>query len=232
MLTEDLSVLDAEEPSIEGALAHPPGLLVLDCGCGDASLRERVRAYGHSYVGIDPYSASAQITAVGEAVPVRDACFDVVISNSVLEHVLDPSAAVGEIARVLKPGGTLTGYSAFLENFHEQSQHHLSHKALEHLFHAAGLNLRALRPSASSFDYQLANLIFPTGRPRPAVLLLRWVVRLLVFTVMRLQAACWAASASFRPSPGESYRRRLQVLRLRFAAGHTFVADKEMSNRG
>lgn len=34
-----------------------------------------------------------------------DACFDLVITQDVLEHVLDPRAALREIARTLKPGG-------------------------------------------------------------------------------------------------------------------------------
>lgn len=36
-----------------------------------------------------------------------DAAFDVVTSNGVLEHVPDDRASLGELARVLRPGGTL-----------------------------------------------------------------------------------------------------------------------------
>jgi len=39
--------------------------------------------------------------------PFRDASFDKVLASEVIEHVPDDRAALGEIARVMKPGGTL-----------------------------------------------------------------------------------------------------------------------------
>jgi ubiquinone/menaquinone biosynthesis C-methylase UbiE len=42
-----------------------------------------------------------------EALPFADAAFDFVISNGVLNLVPDKDAAFREIARVLRPGGTL-----------------------------------------------------------------------------------------------------------------------------
>ncbi len=38
--------------------------------------------------------------------PFGDACFDVVLASEVLEHVPDDVAAIAEMARVLRPGGT------------------------------------------------------------------------------------------------------------------------------
>lgn len=51
-------------------------------------------------------------TAVGrvadvQELPFRSASFDVVVANYVLHHVPDTRRAVGEMARVLRPGGTL-----------------------------------------------------------------------------------------------------------------------------
>jgi len=43
----------------------------------------------------------------GEALPVPDGWADVVISNGVLNLMPDKAAALGEMARVLKPGGRL-----------------------------------------------------------------------------------------------------------------------------
>jgi SAM-dependent methyltransferase len=41
--------------------------------------------------------------------PVRGGAFDIVVFFDVLEHVPDPVRAIGEIARVLKPGGIVHG---------------------------------------------------------------------------------------------------------------------------
>ena len=42
-----------------------------------------------------------------EALPFEDGEFDLVLCSQVIEHVLDAPAAVAELARVLRPGGTL-----------------------------------------------------------------------------------------------------------------------------
>ena len=45
------------------------------------------------------------VRAVAEALPFRDAAFDVVVANYVLHHVPDTARAVTELARVMRPGG-------------------------------------------------------------------------------------------------------------------------------
>lgn len=102
---------------LEHALKHvPPGGRVLDAGCGDFRiLREHAAALeGRTYVGCD---ATAQTTPPGvefrqcnldqPPLPFEDDSFDLVIFSHVIEHLANPVAALGELVRVLKPGGSL-----------------------------------------------------------------------------------------------------------------------------
>jgi len=52
-------------------------------------------------------------------IPFADMDFDIVIANHMLYHVPDIGRALGEIARVLKPGGTLYATTLGAENFKE-----------------------------------------------------------------------------------------------------------------
>lgn len=92
---------------------------VLDIGCGRGlllrELSERFAALDLTGIDISPKlcelssqnNPSAHIV-VGDAekLPFSDDSFDVVFMTEALEHMLDYDAAVSEIARVLKSGGT------------------------------------------------------------------------------------------------------------------------------
>ena len=54
----------------------------------------------------------------GHRLPFKDAVFDAVISEAVLEHVKDPNRVVSEMHRVLKPGGYVCAAVPFLQGFH------------------------------------------------------------------------------------------------------------------
>ena len=90
---------------------------LLDVGCGDghfaaACLRTPVDA------GLDPHEASAAearttgayrqvLVGSGALLPFPDQSFAGVVSNCVLEHIPPLDESLGEISRVLRPGGKL-----------------------------------------------------------------------------------------------------------------------------
>lgn len=58
-------------------------------------------------VNISDEFKPTDLVQVGEPIPYPDAHFDAVITLNVLEHIYDDIAALTEVTRTLKPGGTL-----------------------------------------------------------------------------------------------------------------------------
>ena len=98
----------------------PSGRRALDVGCGPGALTgELVRRLGAGQVAAcDPspsFVAACRERHPGvdvrdspaEALPFDDASFDVSLSQLVLHFVTDPAAAGAEMARVVRPGGTV-----------------------------------------------------------------------------------------------------------------------------
>lgn len=108
-----------------------PNGLILDNGAGlrDRYLPNVVNLEIAALPGID-------VLGVGEHLPFKDNSFDAVFSFAVLEHVRDPFACANEIARVLKPGGTLYAAVPFLQPFHGYPDHYynMTSHGLRNLF--------------------------------------------------------------------------------------------------
>ncbi|NRP21076.1 Ubiquinone biosynthesis O-methyltransferase [Ensifer adhaerens] len=95
--------------------------IILDCGAGS-----RGEYYGNVInLEIAAYP-STDVLAVGEHLPFRDNTFDAIFSIAVLEHVRDPFRCAAEIARVLKPGGTLYCCVPFLQPLHGYPHHYFN----------------------------------------------------------------------------------------------------------
>ena len=102
-----------------GALVPPasrPEAVLVDVGCGGGLTAPHVAGKGYHHVGVDVGAIAASVardhgvlSVQGDAhhLPVATATADVVVAGEILEHVTDLPTVVGEIARVLRPGGTI-----------------------------------------------------------------------------------------------------------------------------
>jgi 2-polyprenyl-6-hydroxyphenyl methylase/3-demethylubiquinone-9 3-methyltransferase len=101
-----------------------PGCRVLDVGCGAGIFLDRLAAsYETIGYGVDISRASLRRSqwegahvhrgtcAEAERLPFQDACFDFVVTLDVLEHVESPEWVLGEMLRVLRPGGAILCYA-------------------------------------------------------------------------------------------------------------------------
>lgn len=101
----------------------PAGGVVLDVGCGPASITSSLtRAVGQDglVLGVDLSEAMLAravrgdwgpqvgfLRADAQHLPLRDETVDAVVSIAALQLVPEPAAALAEMARVLRPGGRL-----------------------------------------------------------------------------------------------------------------------------
>lgn len=71
-------------------------------------------------IAFDIYPSDlTQFVADAHQIPLADKSVDGVIIQAVLEHVLEPTAVVAEIYRVLKPGGIVYAETPFMQQVHE-----------------------------------------------------------------------------------------------------------------
>jgi len=109
-------VSDLGEPLLQ-LLDAQPGELILDLGCGDGVLTEKIAGYGCAVIGVD--SSFPQLKAAkdrGLNVAVMDGHqlsfrrqFDAVFTNAALHWMKQPEAVVAGVANSLKRAGRFIG---------------------------------------------------------------------------------------------------------------------------
>jgi ubiquinone/menaquinone biosynthesis C-methylase UbiE len=97
-----------------------PGFVVADVGTGTGFIAEAALDAGATVIGID--NSEGMLAQVSErfrgrlfesrrgdtdGLPLKNGEADAVLANMVLHHAPDPAAAIKEMSRALRPGGTL-----------------------------------------------------------------------------------------------------------------------------
>lgn len=108
---------DGTWPALRQLLA-PPGGLVLDVGCGEGRLGRELVRLGYHVVGVERSKTLAHaanscdqpfpvVAADATHIPMRNAGIAMALACMCLQDMDNLNEAVAEIARVLRPGGSL-----------------------------------------------------------------------------------------------------------------------------
>ena len=149
----------------------PKGARILDAGAGE--LRNRPLCGHLDYVSQDfcQYegagdgkglqtgkwdTSGVDLVCDISAIPEPDASFDAILCSEVLEHVPDPTKALDEFARLLKPGGKLILTAPFASLVHFAPYHYISGFSrywYEHHLTQRGFQIEELTPNGDWFAY-------------------------------------------------------------------------------
>lgn len=207
-----------------------PGETILDLGCGDGALTEKIAAAGAQVLGIDGAPDMVRATRArgleaeimdGQAITLPDASFDSVFTNAALHWMPNPHRVIQGVARVLKPGGRFVGEMG-------------GHGNVASIATALRASLRARGvPPAEMFGW-----FFPTAEHYAALLLAEhFVVRQITLTPrpthLPTGIAGWLATFAapfLAPLPPEEHQEVLHEVEALLApslrtAGGDWIAD-------
>ena len=126
---------------------------LIDVGCGTKQYEGLLGAHVSEHVGLDhPESPHGlrNVDLIGTAydIPVEDETFDSLLCTEVLEHLEEPSQAITECRRVLKPGGYALFTSPFIWHLHEEPRDFFRYSkyGLRHLFVSNGFEVVEITP--------------------------------------------------------------------------------------
>ena len=147
LATTNLSLYRAIKAAVE---AHARGIL-LDAGAGRMAYREMLEAHSDLYESLDTSSdGSIRVDHVADLQDTRlpDAQYDTIICTQVLQHLPEPARAIGEIARMLKPGGKAILAVPHLVWLHNEPHDYMrfTGHGMKFLLEAAGLRSVSIQP--------------------------------------------------------------------------------------
>lgn len=161
----------------------PPHWVVADLGCGTGNGAEVLSPYVREVVAVDQSkpmldAARKRLAGLGnvrfvdgpiEAIPLAAESVDAAVCLMVLHHVPEPSEAMAEMQRILKPGGVALVVDMF-EHDRSEYRHTMGHRHLgfdgpriASLFTRAGLTTPRVTPLPSDPDAKGPGLFAAVG---------------------------------------------------------------------
>jgi SAM-dependent methyltransferase len=149
----------------------PEGARLLDAGAGECQFRrfcEHLEYVSQDFAAYDGTgdgvglqmgswdTRSIDIVSDITDIPVEDGSFDAVLCVEVLEHLPDPVAALRELSRVLKPGGTLLLTAPFASLTHFAPYHFYSgfnRYFYQHWLPEMGFAIEEVTPNGNYYDF-------------------------------------------------------------------------------
>ena len=168
MFIRDINEINRQLWLKQALTTLPRGVRILDAGAGE--LKNRKYCSHLDYVSQDfcQYQGSgggapdeglqmngwdnSHIDLVSDiaAIPAPDSSFDVILCSEVLEHVPEPTHALDEFTRLLKPGGMIILTAPFGSNVHMAPYHYCSGFSkywYEHHLSKRGFRIETLTPN-------------------------------------------------------------------------------------
>jgi SAM-dependent methyltransferase len=130
----------------------------LDAGCGTQPFRTVIEPQVDRYISLD---IEARVDDVDFIANVEDmgvvasGSIDAMLCSEVLEHVPHPAKAIGEFARILRPGGALLLTVPFLARLHEEPHDYFRYTrhGLRTLLDEGGFDVKEIAETGSLFSF-------------------------------------------------------------------------------
>lgn len=149
---------------------------LVDVGCGRKPWREVFAPYVEAYTGVDHADTQhdiefADVVADAYHTTLANESADTVVSLAVLEHLEEPSAALQEMHRLLRPGGYLILTAPLFWHVHEAPRdfYRYTPDGLRHLLAQAGLEVVEVTPMSGfwvTFLQEMCYWLEPKSRRR------------------------------------------------------------------
>jgi SAM-dependent methyltransferase len=187
---------------------------VLDAGAGRLTYAPRLRQAAREVISLDRYRVKDGLNILSDLseLPLAGGSFNSVFCSQVLEHVPDPSQVLSELARILKPGGTLLLSVPHLAYLHNEPHDYYRYTefGLKHLLGASGFEIQEIRWSGGV-------LSFMGHMPSTLIVNLAWGIPV-IFPAVSFLNRIW--------SRGIAWLERKDQKRRRFALNLVVLAIK------